>query len=148
MIAEASTQIDLSQPGDGVNASWTDWNEYQLNWLPGQSEWFVNGLSRLNKTYGVPNIASSFQIKMWSDGSSWPGNMSVGGLATLDIEWIDMVYNTSVQPSGGSCKTVCNIDDVSNDPNPKPTSGSDTCLSIGVVTSMALWTFWVMVFNL
>ncbi|KAL8905536.1 MAG: hypothetical protein Q9171_006632 [Xanthocarpia ochracea] len=106
VIPEASTPITISQPGETANGSWTDWNDYQLNWLPGQSEWLINGVSKLNKTYGVPTEPSNIQIRIWSDGSSWPGNMTVGGLATLDIEWIDLVYNTSREAPEGTCKTI------------------------------------------
>ncbi|KAL8784224.1 MAG: hypothetical protein Q9213_004116 [Squamulea squamosa] len=109
VIPEAFSTITIPQSEGTATGSWTDWNDYQLNWLPGRSEWLINGISRLNKTYGVPTQPSNLQIRMWSDGSAWTGNMTVDGLATLDIEWIDLVYNTSREAPGATCKT--------NDPN-------------------------------
>ena len=125
MIPEASTSVPIPSVESDSNGSWTEWNDYQLNWLPGQSEWIVNGISVLNKTYGVPTEPSNFQIKMWSDGSAWPGNMTVGGIATFDIEWIDMVYNTSHEAPGASCESVCSVDDVANDPVPQVVSRAE-----------------------
>lgn len=143
MIPEASTQVVISAPNSGANGSWTDWNEYQLNWLPGQSEWTVNGVSKLNKTYGVPTEPSNFQIKMWSDGSAWTGNMSVGGLATLDIEWIDMIYNTSHDAPGQTCKTVCTVDNIENNPIPQVASANMHATRMGMMWALMLGAFWV-----
>lgn len=142
VIPEASTQVVISAAGSEANGSWTDWNEYQLDWLPGQSEWFVNGVSKLNKTYGVPTEASNFQIKMWSAGGAWTGNMSVGGLATLDIEWIDMVYNTTHDAPGGSCKKVCRVDNIANNPLPQVAGADECAIRIGVVSALVLGVFW------
>ncbi|KAL8754159.1 MAG: hypothetical protein Q9199_004547 [Rusavskia elegans] len=108
VIPEASTEIAITRPGGNAVGSRTEWNDYQLNWLPGRSEWLINGISKLNKTYGVPTQPSNIQIRMWSNGGSWPGNMTVGGQATLDIEWIDLVYNTSREAPGATCKTIAN----------------------------------------
>ncbi|KAL8806693.1 MAG: hypothetical protein Q9182_001221 [Xanthomendoza sp. 2 TL-2023] len=140
IIPDASTPITISKSGSSSVGSWTEWNEYQLNWLPGQSEWLINGVSKLNKTYGVPTQPSNFQIKMWSDGSSWPGNMTVGGLATLDIEWIDMVYNVSGDASGATCQKTCTINNIANNPVPQTSSGNIHTARIGSVSTLALGT--------
>ncbi|KAL8714886.1 MAG: hypothetical protein Q9220_001399 [cf. Caloplaca sp. 1 TL-2023] len=144
VIPEASTPINIPS-ADGSNGSWTDWNIYQLNWLPGQSEWFINGIGLVNKTYGVPTEASNFQIKMWSDGSPWTGNMSVGGLATLDIEWIDMVYNTSADAPGGKCNKICTVDGIENNPVPQVAEATVRVPRMGMILALMLGGFWVMV---
>ncbi|KAL8840339.1 MAG: hypothetical protein Q9170_001354 [Blastenia crenularia] len=143
VIPEASTQVTISASDSADDGSWTDWNEYRLDWLPEQSEWFVNGASKLNKTYGVPIQPSNFQVKMWSDGSNWTGNMSIGGLATLDIEWIDMVYNTSHDVPGTACKTVCRVDDIQNKPVPQVAGADKGAIRTGMIWSSVLGTFWV-----
>ncbi|KAL8734183.1 MAG: hypothetical protein Q9166_001668 [cf. Caloplaca sp. 2 TL-2023] len=142
VVPEASTPITITQSGGAGTGSWTDWNEYQLNWLPGQSEWLINGVSKLNKTYGVPTQPSNFQLKMWSDGSAWTGNMSVGGLATLDVEWIDMVYNISREAPGATCKTVCTVDNIANNPVPQAASANVSTARIGITSALVFVTFW------
>ncbi|KAL8694865.1 MAG: hypothetical protein Q9218_000529 [Villophora microphyllina] len=142
IIPEASTQVPISTPGGAANGSWTDWNEYQLDWLPGQSEWLVNGVSKVNKTYSVPSQSSNFQLKMWSDGSAWPGNMTVGGLATLDIEWIDMVYNTTHDVPETSCKKVCSVEHVASNPVPQVAQGSLGAARVGFLPAVLLGLIW------
>lgn len=142
VIPEASTQVTFSPANSNTDGSWADWNEYQLDWLPGRSEWFINGVSKLNKTYGVPTEPSNFQIKMWSDGSAWTGNMSVGGLATLDIEWIDMVYNTTHDTPGESCKTVCTVENIENNPVPQVAGATIRATMMGMSWALVLGTFW------
>lgn len=145
VIPEASTQVVISAPGSESNGSWTDWNEYRLDWLPGRSEWFVNGVSKLNKTYGVPTEASNFQLKMWSAGGAWTGNMSVGSLATLDIEWIDMLYNTTHDAPGGSCKGVCTVEKIASNPVPQVAGSNVRATRIGMAATVMLGGFWVAV---
>jgi hypothetical protein len=67
---------------------------------------------------------------MWSDGGVWSGNMSVYDEAFLQIQWIELVYNTSGPYSGSKrtdqhgasgllekrkgtpgCRAVCSIDE-------------------------------------
>lgn len=143
VIPEASTQVTISAANSDIDGSWAGWNEYQLDWLPGRSEWYINGVSKLNKTYGVPTEPSNFQIKMWSDGSAWTGNMSIGGLATLDIEWIDMVYNTTKDTPGESCKTVCTVEDIKNNPVPQIAGATVGATRMGKLWALVLGTFWV-----
>lgn len=145
IIPEASTQIPIPAPGGRANGSWTDWNEYQLDWLPGRSQWLINDIPTLNKTYSVPSQPSNFQLKMWSDGSSWPGNMTVGGLATLDIEWIDMAYNTSHDAAGASCKTVCRVDSIATTAVPQVAGGNLGAVRIGIVPAVLVGLVWAAV---
>ncbi|KAL8839710.1 MAG: hypothetical protein Q9205_001884 [Flavoplaca limonia] len=147
VIPEASTAITITQPGGSDVGSWTEWNDYQLNWLPGRSEWLINGISKLNKTYGVPTQPSNIQIRLWSDGSQWPGNMTVGGLATLDIEWIDLVYNTSREAPGATCERVCTIDNFARDPRPQTASGTVRNIPMRAsVLALVLWPLWAAIF--
>ena len=82
---------------------------------------------------------------MWSDGSSWPGNMTVGGLATLDVEWIDLVYNTSRETPEGTCKTVCTVDNFAREPTPQAVSGTAHALRLGTSVTLVLCAFWAAV---
>ncbi|KAI4257845.1 MAG: hypothetical protein LQ352_001495 [Teloschistes flavicans] len=145
IIPEASTQVPIPEPDSAANGSWTDWNEYQLDWLSGRSEWLINGISKLNKTYSVPSQASNFQLKIWSDGSTWPGNMTVGGLATLDVEWIDIVYNTSQEAAGASCKKVCSVDSIATSAVPQVAWGNLTAARVGIIPAILVGLMWVAV---
>ncbi|MCJ1230836.1 hypothetical protein MMC12_007510 [Toensbergia leucococca] len=114
-IPSAST--DAALPGSNHrNGSLAEWNDYRLDWLPEKSEWFLNGVSAVNKTYGIPRKPSKFVMNMWGDGGEWSGNMTIGGVAMLEVQWVDMVFNISGVGKRKSmgCETVCNIDGVKN----------------------------------
>ena len=62
---------------------------------------------RATNTYSVPRRPSYLVLNMWSDGGEWSGDMDVGGSAELQIQWIEMVFNTSGPvegPDGGDEK--------------------------------------------
>ncbi|KAL1633585.1 hypothetical protein SLS58_011006 [Diplodia intermedia] len=86
--------------------SWRDWHEHRIDWLPAtdgsstRSNWYLDGALRATNTYSVPREPSYLVLNMWSDGGEWSGNMSVGGAAELQVQWIEMVFNTS-GPVGG-----------------------------------------------
>ncbi|KND87964.1 hypothetical protein TOPH_07392 [Tolypocladium ophioglossoides CBS 100239] len=74
---------------------WTDWAVYRLDWTPKRSLWYVDGGEVASIEFQVPRDASGINFNSWSDGGNWSGNMSVGGEAKLQIQWIEMVYNTT-----------------------------------------------------
>ncbi|KAJ5247413.1 hypothetical protein N7468_002396 [Penicillium chermesinum] len=89
-MPDASTNMTL--PG---GARWTDWNDHRLDWTPETSAWYVNGALATTKTYSIPKKASSVILNMWGDGGSWTGDMDVGASADLQVQWIEMVFNTT-----------------------------------------------------
>lgn len=116
--------------------TWDTWAVHRLDWTPARSVWSVEGQEVANIAFQTPKDPAQVFFNMWSDGGSWSGNMSVGGAAYMDIQWIEMVYNgtdekaaekRSVAPSrsdvgpGGrllrrkgdddKCKVVCSIDE-------------------------------------
>ncbi|POR38748.1 Uncharacterized protein TPAR_01063 [Tolypocladium paradoxum] len=111
---------------------WTDWAVHRMDWTPKRSVWYVDGDEVASIEFQVPRDASGININSWSDGGNWSGNMSVGGEAKLQIQWIEMVYNTTdkgVQSQsrsdgdhlgprrlarrdgGNNCRVVCSIDE-------------------------------------
>ncbi|OAQ70084.1 xylanase 3 [Pochonia chlamydosporia 170] len=102
---------------------WSDWAVYRLDWTPGASVWYVDGEMIANITFQVPRDAAGINFNSWGDGGSWSGNMSVGAESSLQIQWIEMVFNTtdskgrslrrdgSGSAKGGLCGAVCSIDD-------------------------------------
>jgi hypothetical protein len=104
-------------PGATVNVSlssgqvYTDWHVQRLDWTPERSVFFVDG-EMMNQTdlhVPVPSPPSGFYVDMWSANSTWSGSMEVGRNATLDVLWIEMLFNTTqgIQKSGAS--RVCAV---------------------------------------
>jgi hypothetical protein len=62
----------------------------------------------------VPTVSSSLILNMWSDGGVWSGAMKEGDEARLEIEWVEMVFNTSTKQSLGkrcdACEVVYKVD--------------------------------------
>ncbi|OJD38582.1 glycoside hydrolase family 16 protein [Diplodia corticola] len=75
--------------------SWRDWHDHRIDWLPGRTNWFLDGVARATNTYSVPRRPSYLVLNMWSDGGEWSGNMSVGGAAELQVQWVEVVFNVS-----------------------------------------------------
>ncbi|KAL6866941.1 glycoside hydrolase family 16 protein [Trichoderma novae-zelandiae] len=91
---EATTNATL--PGDMI---WSQWAVYRLDWTARSSVWYVNGQQLANITFQVPQDPAGINVNAWSDGGSWSGNMSVYDQASLQIQWIEMIYNTSSSAS-------------------------------------------------
>ncbi|KAL3421194.1 Beta-glucanase 4 [Phlyctema vagabunda] len=94
---------------DGMDR--TQWNEYRYDWLPGLSTWYINGINVAEIAFQAPRNPAALIINMWGNGGSWTGNMSVGDAAYLQLQWIQVVYNTSESLNNADgCQTVCNVD--------------------------------------
>ncbi|KAI9888603.1 MAG: hypothetical protein M1814_006619 [Vezdaea aestivalis] len=102
-------------------ANYSDWTVHRLDWTPGLTTWYANSLPQTNKTYSVPKKASQIILNMWSDGGSWSGPMKVGDTAFMDVEWIELVYNTTADEKNSakgyfgkdeSCPKMCKVDAV------------------------------------
>ena len=93
---------NATNPGD---RDWTLWNTYRYDWTPETSAWYVNGESVANISFQVPRDPTQVILNMWSDGAMWTGNMSKFDQAYLQIQWMQMIYNTSGPSTGGKTKT-------------------------------------------
>ncbi|EGZ68682.1 concanavalin A-like lectin/glucanase [Neurospora tetrasperma FGSC 2509] len=98
---------------------WSDWAFYRMDWTPGQSTWFVNGVEASKINFQAPRDPSQVMFNVWSDGGSWSGIMGQGGKAEMQVQWIEMVYN-STEVSGPvtgpwgdkkGCANICSIDE-------------------------------------
>jgi hypothetical protein len=93
----------LPIPGATVNVSmpggllWTDWHIHRLDWAPGRSVFFVDDIQRNTTTLQVPvaDPPSGVYIDMWGANSTWVGSMPIGGEATFEIQWVELLFNTS-----------------------------------------------------
>ncbi len=91
--------------------SWRQWSVHRLDWFSYLSRSWYNGQALVDKTYGVPHMASSFIMNMWSDGGFWTKDMSVGDEVYLAVEWFMMGYNASDdQPANNLCTKPCKLD--------------------------------------
>ncbi|KAG5927117.1 hypothetical protein E4U42_002566 [Claviceps africana] len=101
---------------------WSDWAVYRLDWTPKQSTWYVDGQQVASIAFQVPRDPAGINVNHWSNGGSWSGNMSIGGESSLQIQWIEMLYNTTEKTTGGregdatssdkeDCRVVCSVDE-------------------------------------
>lgn len=113
-----------TNPGE---RDWTLWNTYRYDWTPETSAWYVNGESVANISFQVPRDPTQVILNMWSDGGMWTGNMSTFDQAFMQIQWMQMVFNTSGPFAGDTrkrgvdlrereeekkgCALVCSVDD-------------------------------------
>ena len=97
----AAATVNGTIPG---GLDWSTWNAYRLDWTPTQSSWYVNGQSAANISFQVPRDPAGLIVNMWSDGGPWTGNMSLHDAAFLQIQYIEIVYNTSGSYTGASMK--------------------------------------------
>lgn len=127
------TSASLSPNATAVitkNGTRGDWNNYRMDWLPTSTEWIVNGQLVETKTYGVPKLHSHLAINLWSNGGSWSGEMDIGSLAYMDLEWIEMVYNITGEENK-PCEVVCGVDEGDAIGKPKYLRGEKTTSGVG-----------------
>jgi hypothetical protein len=132
--ALATTNVTL--PDD---LKWTDWAIHRLDWTPERNTWYVNGKQVAQIAFQTPRDSSKVILNAWSDGGQWAGNMSVTDAAYLQIQWFEIVYNSTepvkhghkIRDSNGQsgllmgradapgvCKAVCSIDESPNQGQP------------------------------
>ncbi|KIW01791.1 uncharacterized protein PV09_06963 [Verruconis gallopava] len=100
--------------------SYTNWNVYRLDWLPGQSKWYVDGKQLAKTTVHVPSHESMFILNLWSNAGPFSGSMVSGGSASMQVQWIEMAFNASPSNSAGNTVggVVCSIDKSLGSPVP------------------------------
>lgn len=101
-------------------AAWTNWNVHRLDWIPGQSAWYVNGVQMASTAVNVPQTPSMVILNMWGNGDAWSGVMAVGAGAELQIQWVEMAFNVSGETAATAPSTskavVCSVDKVVGTP--------------------------------
>ncbi|KAI0389509.1 glycoside hydrolase family 16 protein [Xylariaceae sp. FL0594] len=109
-----------------VEADWTQWSVHRMDWTPTATTWFIDGRNVASIAFQVPRDPSQVIFNAWSDGGEWSGNMTVGGAAYLQIQWIEIVFNKTGNDhtsrkrgdnGGGACQNICSIDET-------PTTGT------------------------
>ncbi|KAI0854148.1 carbohydrate-binding module family 1 protein [Daldinia vernicosa] len=126
-IPQATRNVSLPNRVD-----WSEWQYHRMDWTPGSTSWFIDGQLMSSIQFQAPRDASRIMFNSWSDGGSWSGNMTKGQSAEMQIQWIDIVYNSTdpvpgnpfTNPgAGGSCANTCSIDLTSKTGTPVLISG-------------------------
>ncbi|KAL5114666.1 hypothetical protein ACEQ8H_007460 [Pleosporales sp. CAS-2024a] len=165
-VDKSGNEIAAASVGPTDLAPWDDWQTHRIDWLPKNSYWYLNDKQVAANKYSVPHRPSYLVLNMWSDGGEWSGNMTIGGHAELQIQWIDMTFNTSGPYTGSqksskratvekrtrkTCGNVCKVDNVKELGTPEIVSygvdgeendglstGAKVGIAIGVVVAVVL----------
>ncbi|KAL0942754.1 uncharacterized protein CTRU02_200640 [Colletotrichum truncatum] len=71
-------------------------HEYRLDWIPGMTRFFIDGVQVWNSSRNVPSVAGVWVFNNWSDGDkSWSAGPP-GQDAIFKIREIDMYFNAAV----------------------------------------------------
>ncbi|OTB03688.1 glycoside hydrolase family 16 protein [Hypoxylon sp. CI-4A] len=105
-VSRPNSTAQISIPG-----VWTNWRTHRYDWTPGNSNWYVDGKLVESNTFQAPVDPATLLFNVWSDGGSWSGVMPSGQTAEMDIQWIEILYNNTAQPSAyAHCANVCSLD--------------------------------------
>ncbi|GAW19141.1 hypothetical protein ANO14919_086250 [Xylariales sp. No.14919] len=139
-----------------VQADWTQWSVHRMDWSPKNTTWYIDGRQVASIAFQVPRDPSQVIFNAWSDGGEWSGNMTIGSEAYLQIQWIEIVYNSTgdakttdkrnedtalslsnAKRDGEGCQNICSIDDTPTIGTPVLLQGaaskiSDRILGLGV----------------
>ncbi|KAI1862522.1 hypothetical protein JX265_009236 [Neoarthrinium moseri] len=104
-VIQYTNQPSYTRTGDGENfqatrnatvpVGWDDWAVHRMDWSPGSTMWYVDGQNVSQIAYQTPRDPSQVIFNSWSDGAQWSGNMSLGSEAYLQIQWIELIFNST-----------------------------------------------------
>ncbi|KAK4202732.1 concanavalin A-like lectin/glucanase domain-containing protein [Triangularia verruculosa] len=137
---EARASRNATMP-DGLE--WSDWAVHRLDWTPESTTWYVNDVEVADIAFQTPKDVSNIILNAWSDGGEWTENMTVGEAAYLQLQWFEILYNTTEvekrEGGEGGCNSVCSVDG-------SPEVGRPVMLwSNGVGRVVGMFGGWVMV---
>ncbi|KAJ8132356.1 hypothetical protein O1611_g1270 [Lasiodiplodia mahajangana] len=131
-----------------VQADWTQWSVHRMDWTPKNTTWYIDGQQAASIAFQVPRDPSQVIFNAWSDGGEWSGNMTVGGEAYLQIQWIEIVFNSTgdakttdkrnddtttslanVKRDDQGCQNICSIDDTPTTGRPVLVQGAASRIS-------------------
>jgi hypothetical protein len=94
---------------------YTDWHVHRFDWTKDRTAVFVDSTQTNTTTLNVPVISppSKIYLDMWSSASDWTGNMVVGNSAEFDIQWVELLFNsTDSIAQAASPDKVCTIEGI------------------------------------
>jgi hypothetical protein len=145
----APTWADI--PGATVNVTmpdkkmYTDWHVHRLDWTPGRSVFFVDDVQTNTTNLHVPvaEPPSGIYVDMWSANSSWSGSMDIGKNATLDVQWIELLFNVTDPPRTTGTEKICAI---GSENSTEQTKSLAAATQIPLRVLLFVWTALVVVF--
>ena len=96
-LIEGATK-NVTLPG---GREWTQWAVHRMDWTPHKSTWYLDGEETASISYQVPQDPSRIILNSWSDGGGWTGNMSTDSAVHYQIQWIEIVYNSTEPTDAG-----------------------------------------------
>jgi len=152
---QPTTDPDTDAPIDGAtfNVSMedyqptSDWNNYRLDWVPGKSAWYMNGAQSADTEVNVPDAESMIILSLWSNGGTFSGRMDTGQEAWFDIQWVELLFNTSASTSTDPDGTVCSVESSPGSPVPSASRGFQNLLAgctwwaIGMASAVSFLVF-------
>jgi beta-glucanase (GH16 family) len=123
------------------------WNNYRLDWVPGKSVWYMNGAQSADTDVNVPDTESMIILSLWSNGGTFSGRMDTGQEAWFDIQWVELVFNTSASIRSNPDGTVCSVESSLGSPVPSASSSLQDlntqciCLVVGMVSVVNFMVF-------
>ncbi|KAK7429912.1 hypothetical protein QQZ08_003534 [Neonectria magnoliae] len=121
---------------NATTPNWSNWVVHRLDWTPDVVTWYADGEVVARIEHQTPRDPTDLHFSCWSDGGTWSGNMSMNNEARQEIQWIEVLYNTTdknvveQKRDEETCKRVCSIDK-SDD------AGKSTVLSGGTAMRMS-----------
>ncbi|KAI0023282.1 concanavalin A-like lectin/glucanase domain-containing protein [Xylariomycetidae sp. FL0641] len=136
-----------------------EWAVHRMDWTPLNTTWYINGEDVASIKFQTPRDPSMVIFNAWSDGGYWTGNMSVGDEAQLQVQWIELVYNSTgydkrrdvrgttelprrdKKGDEEGCSNVCSIDDTATTGTPVLLHGDAARLlyQMGSYRNVAYW---------
>ncbi|KAF7557184.1 hypothetical protein G7Z17_g866 [Cylindrodendrum hubeiense] len=82
---------------NATTPDWSNWVVHRLDWTPDVVKWYVDGGEVASIKFQTPKDAVDLHFSAWSDGGTWSGNMSMNHEVNQQIQWIEILYNTTTE---------------------------------------------------
>ncbi|KAF1940093.1 concanavalin A-like lectin/glucanase [Clathrospora elynae] len=116
-IPDATFNVSMA-----ADASTSTWNVYRLDWVSNRSAWYLNGAQSASTEVNVPGAESMLILNLWSNGGKFSGRMETGDEAWFDIQWVELLFNTTASASAPGGGTVCSAEHSPGSPVPSNAS--------------------------
>ncbi|KAE9989914.1 hypothetical protein EG327_002101 [Venturia inaequalis] len=117
LIPGATSNVTLPKEG-----RWDEWMVHRLDWVPGRTVVYADEVQVNTSTLHVPSAVvdpiegTRLYLDMWGANSTWSGSMEVGKSAFFDVQWIEVLFNTTDSAKATDLgKKKCDVGAVDNE---------------------------------